>query len=53
LLLGEWQEIVETVETVLFKQRVSAGEREAIERGFVGKANAGATQFRGGDRLRL
>ena len=29
LLLGEWQEIVETV---LLKQCVSAGEQEAIER---------------------
>src|SRR4029077_10851193 len=38
LLLGEWQEIVETV---LLKQRVSAGEQEAIERGFVGEAKAG------------
>ena len=38
LLLGEWQEIVETV---LFKQRVSAREQEAIERGFVGEANTG------------
>jgi hypothetical protein len=38
LLLGEWQEIVETV---LLKQRVSAREQEAIERGFVGEANTG------------
>jgi hypothetical protein len=38
LLLGEWQEIVETV---LLKQRVSAGEQEAIERGFAGEANTG------------
>jgi hypothetical protein len=38
LLLGEWQQIVETI---LLKERVSAREQKAIKRGFVGKATGG------------